>query len=121
MSDPTREELIEIGARALAEWHGDPPWDEIISQARKENYQLRTAAILDAILPRVLEGVVEALGPFEDLDCEGAEDHPDDTKVTTQYGRVTDYSLRLGDFRRARSVRQWAEKRISECPPSTTK
>lgn len=46
----------------------------------------------------------DALAPFADIDGEGDEDFPDDTPVTVKFGRTTDYTLTLGDFRRARHV-----------------
>lgn len=45
----------------------------------------------------------EALEPFDDALGEDDE-FSDETKVTAQWGRHTDYSLRLGDFRRARQA-----------------
>lgn len=52
--------------------------------------------------------IFEALEPFGEIDGEGDEDFPDDTKVTVKFGRTTDYTLTLGDFRRARSAIQSA-------------
>ena len=46
----------------------------------------------------------EALEPFADVDGEGSDDFPDDTKVTVKFGRTTHYALILGDFRRARAA-----------------
>lgn len=46
----------------------------------------------------------DALAPFADIDGEGDEDFPDDTPVTVKFGRTTDFTLTLGDFRRARHV-----------------
>ena len=48
-----------------------------------------------------LEAGVE---PFADVDGEGAEDFPDDTPVTIQFGRTTHYAIKLADFRRARAA-----------------
>lgn len=45
-----------------------------------------------------------ALEPFADVAGEGDEDFPNDTKCTVQMGRSTDYTLKLGDFRRAMQV-----------------
>lgn len=46
----------------------------------------------------------DALEPFADVDGEGAEDFPDDARVTVTFGRTTHYALTLGDFRRARAA-----------------
>lgn len=48
----------------------------------------------------------QALEPFEEVDGEGAHDFPDDTKATVKFGPTTYYALTLGDFRRARAVRE---------------
>ena len=55
--------------------------------------------------------LLAALEPFGDIDGEGDEDFPDDTKVTIQFGRTTHYALILGDFRRARAAIAKAEGR----------
>lgn len=49
MSDPTREELIEIGAKALAE-DRDEMWSRL-EKIRKDDHRADATAILDAILP----------------------------------------------------------------------
>lgn len=46
----------------------------------------------------------EAMEPFSDISGEGDEDFPDDTKVVVTFGRSTVYTLKLGDFRRARAA-----------------
>lgn len=51
-----------------------------------------------------LTAAIEALRPFADLVNEGSEDFPDDTKGVIKFGRTTDYSLNLGDLRRAQSA-----------------
>jgi hypothetical protein len=60
--------------------------------------------LLDRIasLEKALAEAREALEPFADVgSSEGCEDYPDNTKATLVIGRMTDYSLTLGDFRRA--------------------
>ncbi len=42
-----------------------------------------------------------ALAPFADIHQEGTEDYFDDHPATIIIGRATDYTLRLGNFRRA--------------------
>lgn len=46
-----------------------------------------------------VEELERAAEPFINVISEGVEDHPDDTKATLKLGRMTDYSLTLGDFR----------------------
>lgn len=53
--------------------------------------------------------LLAALEPFGEIDGEGDEDFPDDTKVTVKFGRSTNYTLTLGDFRRARAAVAKAE------------
>lgn len=60
----------------------------------------RANARLIAAAPKMLA----ALAPFEDVDGEGSEDFPDETKVVVTFGRTTYYALTLGDFRRARAA-----------------
>lgn len=48
-----------------------------------------------------IEALEAALRPFADMDGEGSEDFPDNTKVTVTFGRTTHYALRLSDIRRA--------------------
>ena len=50
------------------------------------------------------EALVKALEPFCDLDGEGTEDYPDDKAVIVSIGRHTNYELKLGDLRHARSA-----------------
>lgn len=51
-----------------------------------------------------LPDLYEALEPFGDVDGEGDEDFPDNTKVVVTFGRTTFHALTLGDFRRARAA-----------------
>jgi len=47
----------------------------------------------------------EALEPFDDaLGEDSDDDQPDDLQVTMKYGRTTNYALKLGDLRRARTA-----------------
>lgn len=57
-----------------------------------------------------------ALEAFADIDGEGVEDYPDETKATVTIGRMTDYTLTLGDFRRARTAFQSAEAAVLKSP-----
>jgi hypothetical protein len=65
MSDiPSRDALIEAGARALCDAHG-ADWDYVLSiegHPFAAACRIDAAAILDAILPLVLAGAGEALG-----------------------------------------------------------
>lgn len=45
--------------------------------------------------------IYDALEPFADIAGEGSDDFPDETPVVVKFGRTTNYSLTLGDFRRA--------------------
>ena len=49
-----------------------------------------------------LDRCATALEPFADVDGEGDEDFPDDTRVVIKFGRTTHFAVKLGDFRRAR-------------------
>lgn len=60
----------------------------------------RRAEAAEAIATRLRE----ALEPFGDIDGEGDEDYPDDTKVEIKFGRSTVYTVVLGDFRRGRAA-----------------
>ncbi len=44
--------------------------------------------------------LAEAAEPFAEIDGEGDEDFPDDEPVVVKFGRTTDFTLKLGDFRR---------------------
>jgi len=147
MSDlPSKEELVEMGARALWETRRAVrqkqgavilPWERIgpLSQADERN---TATTILDAILPLVMRGPVEALRDVVDAEAlagvrdmvagwngenrpEGpyAERHPNRLGATlpkTNCGAV--YALDEA-LSRARSVRQWAEK-IGSPPGDST-
>lgn len=47
------------------------------------------------------EALVKALEPFAELHNEGSEDFSDDEPVTIRFGRTTNFSIKLGDIRRA--------------------
>jgi len=97
MSDlPSKEEL----ARALAEKLASIDWFVVDDT---ERWQAVAGDLLDAILPPVMRGPVEALGPFAR--------HYEKMKATER-GEATDEVIDVGEteYRRARSVRQWAEK-----------
>ena len=53
-------------------------------------------------LERAVPDMYAALMPFADIDGEDDEHFTDDAKVITSFGRSTNYTLTLGDFRRAR-------------------
>jgi hypothetical protein len=76
------------------------PVDEFTVIARVTRIDTATNAKLIAAAPELYE----ALGPFGDIDGEGDEDFPDEAKVTVSFGRSTNYTLTLGDFRRARAA-----------------
>jgi hypothetical protein len=65
-----------------------------------------------ACLAAEVERLREALEPFTDIDTEGCEDMPEETRVVIKIGqRVTDYTTRLIHFRRARAA-------LSPTPPA---
>ncbi len=80
--EPTMDELIELGAKALCE-HQTGEWDLISpfpDHAMTVECREYARAILTAVLPRVLEGAQEALAYWEerepaddenDCSCEG--------------------------------------------------
>lgn len=107
MSDlPSKEELVEIGAKTLCELKaGD--WDyirEIVDHPMTTECRRDASAILDAVLSLVMRGPAEALGQALRqwklyADCFDPEHGDLDTDRTAE-----------GDlYRRARTVRQWAE------------
>lgn len=80
-----------------------------MSDDTKEHRQLALAygGISEACAANLCDAIdqlQEALEPFADIDGEGDEDFSDDTPVTVCFGRTTHYSLKLGDFRRARRI-----------------
>jgi hypothetical protein len=68
----------------------------------------RFEAEANARLIAAAPDLAEAAQPFADLASEGSEDFPDETPVTVRFGRTTDYSLTLGDIRRAVTALQKA-------------
>lgn len=50
------------------------------------------------------ERLREALQPFANISGEGDEDYADDAQVTITFGRTTNYTVKLGDLRRAASA-----------------
>jgi len=80
---------VDNGKRIGEGGNGAPPKDEAVA-----NMHLIAAA----------PEMHDALAPFADIDGEGDEDFPDDTPVTVKFGRTTDFTLTIGDFRRARRV-----------------
>jgi len=68
--------------------------------------------MIRAASPSPLEGagreddaeLMAALQPFGEVSGEGDEDFPDNTPVTVVFGRSTNYSLKLGHFRRAAAL-----------------
>ncbi len=106
MSDlPSKEELVEAMKVAHARWRNRP---------HRDMY----TAILDAILPLVMRGPVEALrdvdGVLDDWVCQYADDMVGDLSAARSAKRISENGGTLayiGTARaRARSVRQWAEK-----------
>jgi hypothetical protein len=77
--------------------------DNFVAQTREHSEKLIAEAKVER-LERVNADLLAALEPFADVAGEGAEDFPDDTKVTIKFGRTTHYALTLGDFRRARAA-----------------
>lgn len=76
---------------------GDSNFDD----ACKWMLRAETAERELALLRSQKEKLVEALEPFGELDGEGSEDFPDETPVVVKFGRTTDFTLKLGDIRRA--------------------
>lgn len=66
-----------------------------------ERLKWRERAMSDRAL---LAETGKVLEPFADVDGEGDEDFPDDTPVHTKFGRTDDFTLVLGDFRKARAL-----------------
>lgn len=64
------------------------------------------AFIMRALLKAEAErdALKAALAPFGDIDGEGDEDFPDGTVAVVKFGRTTNYTVSLGDFRRARAA-----------------
>lgn len=50
------------------------------------------------------DSLLAALERFGEISGEGDEDFPDGTPVTVRFGRSTNYSLNLGDLRRAAAL-----------------
>lgn len=106
MSDlPTREELVEAAARAIAPiaWAALGTGDTL-AQLNRRKASLRHAEMaLDAVLPLVMRGPVEALGPPA-CKCGGVDafDHSHACVRELRDWHETRDS-------RARTVRQWAE------------
>lgn len=77
------------------------PWQLAYLRAHPKNeWPLEENARLIAAAPELHD----ALEPFAGVDGEGSADFPDDTKVVVTFGRTTNYTLTLGDFRRARAA-----------------
>lgn len=62
------------------------------------------ARVALALVQPALERARVALEPFDDVLGEDEPHLPDSEPVTVKYGPCTDYSLTLGDFRRARAA-----------------
>jgi hypothetical protein len=99
---PSRDALIEAGARALCHLDGgnwrisNDAWSGIL-------YREAAAAALDALIPLVLAGAGEALRRFASV----ADDYDDSEDDELQVLEDTDFlvsRLPLGAFRRARAA-----------------
>ena len=68
-----------------------------------ESVGLDLLAVVEALYKARTErdAMREALVPFADVSLEGDEEFVDETLLQIKYGRTTDYSLKLGDLRRA--------------------
>lgn len=64
---------------------------------------LANPATITALLDE-RDSLLAALERFGEIPGEGDEDFPDDTPVTVLFGRSTNYSLHLGDLRRAAAL-----------------
>jgi hypothetical protein len=75
-------------------------WQAAGDASKQTVEYLDRARAAEAALKEAREG----LRPFADLDGEGNDDFPDDAKVTATFGHITDYTLKLGDIRKARAL-----------------
>lgn len=114
MSDPVMpslEDLVEAGARALYEdepAHAHQPWEDVPGVI-KGNGRVAVRAILAAVLPRVLGAMSESLAVFADVANDYDELEEDDLQVLVDFDYLAP-RLRLGIFRRARTVRDQIAK-----------
>ena len=71
-----------------------PDRDRVVSKGEAKMWLLRSL--------RQYAKLRVTLEPFEQIDSEGVDDLPDDTKVIVKVGeRATHYALTLGHYRRA--------------------
>jgi len=105
MTDLDFDGLVEMGARAAYEDDaGDPrgvPWEELWDPV-KAPYREDARAILSAVLPHVLAGPREALGPLASV-ADDYDDSEDDALRVLVDADFFVSRLLLGTFRRARA------------------
>lgn len=110
MSDlPSKEEL----AKALAEKLASIDWFVVDDT---ERWEAVAGDLLDAVLPLVMRGAVEALEPSErwagvlDEMIEMPGGKMVHSWADQNMAPLCRESVKVGELRRARTVRQWAEK-----------
>ena len=84
--------------------------ESLDEQINHERASFEIAAAERDRLREVNRELVAALIPFADVDGEGDEDFPNETKVMVSFGRTIHYLLTLGDLRRARAALAKAEE-----------
>lgn len=75
----------------------------LIGQVALNNTDEVVAAVV--ALVKENERLRAALEPFDDALGEDEPELPDETRVTLKYGPVSNFTLTLGDLRRARAAR----------------
>jgi len=112
MSDPipSKDEMVEAGARILASDEYGSDWDNIPSLARAE-YQELTRAILNAVLPLVLGEARDALGHMIEMIDDGMvsegyvfDDGEPYERGVSDLELTPDGSYRLSDARSAHAA-----------------
>lgn len=123
---PSKEELVEVGARAAHEnnerLYAQSRWSPVdlvdwsaVTPNVKAAYLKEATAILDAVLPCVLKGAVEALGELEAAEREYRRAHDTFGDGHAMTGRQWDVLRHKGD--RARTTRDGLLKLMGTTPP----
>jgi hypothetical protein len=112
MTNPSPRDVIarwvQESPAFSTEWYEQA--DDLLEALRSRGYAIVADHLLtDKMIEahgqgqeRAFADAFAVLEPFADVGGEGDEDFPDDTPVVVKFGRTTNYSLKLGDFRRVR-------------------